>query len=38
MRMDRFAKEALMKGNKEMQMSISKTEVKCVIWQVTVQM
>ena len=37
-RVDRLAKEALKKGNIEMQISISETEVKCVIWQVTVQM
>ena len=33
--MDRFAKQALNKGNIEVQVSISKAEVQFVIWKIT---
>ena len=32
-RMDELAKRALKKGNIEMQIDVSKAEVKCVIWE-----
>lgn len=34
-RVDELAKRALKKGNLEMQISISKAEVKCLIWEKT---